>query len=82
MGIEDILIEYGIELNKNILTSELNLSKSEMKIYEIINGTKTLDEIMQETGFKVSEALAILMELEMKKKVYSVGGGCYKRKLN
>ena len=82
MGIEDILIEYGIESNKNILTSELNLSKSEMKIYEIIIGTKTLDEIMQETGFKVSEALAILMELEMKKIVYSVGGGCYKRKEN
>lgn len=80
MGIEDILIEYGIEPNQKNKIAEINLDKNEMKIYEIINGAKTLDEIMQETGFKTSEALVILMELEMKKMIESVGGGCYKRK--
>ena len=52
----------------------------EEKIYCVLNKELTLDEIIIKTSIKAGEALAILMNLELKKLVVSVAGGKYRKR--
>lgn len=77
--VSDILSEYGWE-KQEIPKIKTDLTLLEEKIYNILDKELTLDEIIVKTSIKAGEALAILMELELKKVVISVAGGKYRRR--
>lgn len=62
------------------LKAKIDLTPQEEKIYSVLETELTLDEIIMKTSIKAGEALAILMDLELKKLVASVAGGKYRRK--
>ena len=57
-----------------------DMTPLEEKIYCVLNKELTLDEIIIKTSIKAGEALAILMNLELKKLVVSVAGGKYRKR--
>ncbi|MGL4687262.1 MAG: DNA-processing protein DprA [Fusobacteriaceae bacterium] len=77
--VEDILDDYGIKINKEVPKLSLKLSDLETKVYEALNTTKNLDEIILTVKMKAPDVLSILMDLEMKKLILSVSGGCYRK---
>ena len=77
----DILSEYGWESDKLDITKKLNLTEHEIKIYNVLDREKNLDEIILESSMKAGEILSILMELEVKKIISSVPGGKYRRRV-
>lgn len=81
-GVKDILEEYGIGEKESGISLEENsqLTELEKKVYNNLIGIKNLDELIMDTGYKPSELLTLLMELEMKELVISVAGGGYRRK--
>ena len=79
--VNDILSEYGWESDKLDITKKLNLTEHEIKIYNVLDREKNLDEIILESSMKAGEILSILMELEVKKIICSVPGGKYRRRV-
>lgn len=76
---EDILKEFDWEISNTV--NNLNLSSNELRIYNILDTEKNLDQIIVESKMKPREILAILMELEIKSIISSVSGGKYRRKI-
>lgn len=78
-SVADILAEYDWKKIEK-LKAKIDLTPQEEKIYSVLETELTLDEIIMKTSIKAGEALAILMDLELKKLVASVAGGKYRRK--
>lgn len=76
---EDILSEYNLIRDKKNEKEKINLNEEEKRILDAMSNSKNLDEILMETGMRASEALAILVDLEVKKLVLSLPGGRYKK---
>ncbi|MGL5122833.1 MAG: DNA-processing protein DprA [Fusobacteriaceae bacterium] len=77
--VEDILDDYGIKVNEDIPKISLKLSELEAKVYEALNTTKNLDEIILTVKMKAPDVLSILMDLEIKKLILSISGGNYRK---
>ena len=78
--VQDIFDEYGWSGQKE--DHELpKLTEEESKIYGDLVKERTLDELIISTGYKASDLLSMLMEMEIKGATVSVGGGRYRRKI-
>lgn len=77
---EDILKEFNWPI-KEFNKINLNLSEDELKIYNILEKEKSLDELIIITGIKAKILLAILMEMEINGYILSISGGKYIRKI-
>ncbi len=65
--IEDILTEFGLDLNYKEKLKKVKLSPKEELICEIIEkGYKTIEEISKETNLAIQEILIILTHMEIK----------------
>lgn len=78
-SVADILSEYEWEKREK-RKIKADMTPLEEKIYCVLNKELTLDEIIIKTSIKAGEALAILMNLELKKLVVSVAGGKYRKR--
>ncbi len=77
--VEDILDDYDIKVKNKVQVLNLKLNDLEKKVYEALNTTKNLDEIILNVGMKAPDVLSILMDLEIKKLILSVSGGNYRK---
>lgn len=77
---EDILKEFNWPIKESNKIN-LNLSEDELKIYNILEKEKSLDELIIITGIKAKILLAILMEMEINGYILSISGGKYIRKI-
>ncbi|NLK61953.1 MAG: DNA-protecting protein DprA [Fusobacteria bacterium] len=76
----DILEEFNWENNNIGIELDISkLSKNELNIYNILYDEKSMDAIINETGYNTSEAISIIMELELKGYVKSINGAKYIR---
>lgn len=78
-SVADILSEYEWKKREK-RKIKVEMTSLEEKIYCVLDKELTLDEIIIKTSIKAGEALAILMNLELKKLVVSVAGGKYRKR--
>lgn len=79
-SVKDILEEYGIDSEIKEGKLNVSLTNEEKEIYNLIINSKSIDEIVDESKFKIQEVLAILIDLEIKNLVVAVPGGGYRKR--
>lgn len=77
---QDILDEYGIQAGGEGAAGEVDFSKKELKILDLMpsNEVKSVDYFVEQLDFSVSETISLLMGLILKNVVIEEAGG-YKR---
>ena len=74
----DILEEFGVKSGPIVKASDLNLSKEEMEVLELISGEgKHVDEIARELKRKVADVSGMLLKMEILGVVKNLGAGSY-----
>ncbi|MDR1835757.1 MAG: DNA-processing protein DprA [Fusobacteriaceae bacterium] len=75
----DILDEYGWDSKAgNYMLPRM--TEQESRIYQELVKEKSIDELIISTGYKTSDLLSVLMDLEIKHAIMSIAGGKYRRK--
>jgi len=79
--VEDILEELNLEIKKKKLPqkNEIQLSKEEKEIFEIIGENTNLEEIIAKTSIPANDISTILLNLELKGLIKSLPGKFYQK---
>ena len=81
--IKDIIKELPYLINEKTPLKNTNFfddNNINSKVLECLDSIKSISQIERETGLKREQILTLLMELELKGKVYNAYGAGYKRK--